>query len=554
MDSVIVIGLTVLTVCMSVGGAAGACVHVKNDDMLEYSCVGGNTVDLNTIPATVEKIRISNMHVPIITTDMFSRFGPTLWVLSCSHCDITDIEPNAFRSLVNLQQLSLDNNRLTTVKASWFEGFEYLTYLDLNYNQITKIEDGVFENLPSLVDFRLSGNRFECLNTQAMDNLQNLKRMFLSENPEFKCPNAISKFLDDREVSFDRDPEWKDIDEVSVGEVVPTDTTMVDERRTTYWSTTPPYRERLHLPPVVAPTEDTRSSYQAPSERAPASETIRYPLYAPVSVTTPNYRDRISQYPSIDPSPVTTTEDESDVPQYQRPPITDPYRAYVTTPQPSRYPPTQPWPSVSKEDDITEYNEYYERFDYSDEVTGTASLATSPTDRGASPPLLDPKNTPSTQSPEIYWTRNGILIEPNYPLPNPPWNPELDGDDTQTIGTEDFQTIGTEDTQTIGTEDTQTFKPAYVPQPPPPPELVQPAAPSDFLQVPYYEPTVTIRRPPPSVLQNYDEQSTTVAPLETTTDVPLPECPRSSSSPRRTLSIKETITFLVLIFLANIIV
>lgn len=215
MDTV-VFGFILLTVFMSVGGAAGTCEHVKNEDMLEYSCVGGHPVDLYSLPTEIEKIRINKMKIPIITADMFSRFGSNLWVLACSHCDILDIEPTAFQSLINLQQLSLDDNHLTTVKGSWFKGLNYLTYLDLNYNQITTIEDEVYENLPNLVDFRLSGNRFECLNIKAMENLKELKRIFLSENKEFKCPNAISKFLEDRDVNFSKDPEWKDFDEISI--------------------------------------------------------------------------------------------------------------------------------------------------------------------------------------------------------------------------------------------------------------------------------------------------------------------------------------------------
>lgn len=543
----IVIGLTLLTVFTSIGGAAGTCVHVENDDMLEYSCDGGDPRDLDTIPSVAEKIRISNMRIPIIKSDMFSRFGPTLWVLSCSHCGIEDIEPDAFRELKNLQQLSLDNNRLKIVKGAWFKSFEDLTYLDLNYNEITKIEDEVFEKLASLVDFRISGNRFECLNTIVMEHLQHLKRMFLSENPELKCPNAISEFLEYRDITFDRDPEWKDIDEVSVTEV-PISTTSEDERRA-YWLTTPPYREMSHLPPVVASTQDTRSSYHVSPERTPTPEVTRYPLYAPVSGTTVNYRDLISHFPSIvDSSPVTTTG-ETNVPQYRLPSNVNPYHPYLTTPQPSRYPSTQPWPPVSEVDDTTDYSKYYEPFGYSEEVSGTPSLAPSLIDRGGLSPLLDPRNTPSTEPPEITWTKNGILIEPNYPLPNPTWDPRLNG----------------ETTEVIPAEDSQVFSTPFTPPPPPPPpyvarpqqpELVQPAAPSDFLQVPYYEPTMTVRPPPPPpppVFQNYGEQSTMVVPLETTTDLPLPDCPRGSS-PSGTLSIKETITFIIFVFIANIIV
>ncbi|KAL2715130.1 hypothetical protein V1478_014828 [Vespula squamosa] len=526
MDTV-AFGFTFLTVVMSVGGAAGTCDQVKNEDMLEYSCVGGHPTDLYSIPTEVEKIRISKMKIPIITTDMFSRFGSNLWVLACSHCDIEDIEPNAFKSLINLQQLSLDDNRLTTVKGAWFKGLDYLTYLDLNYNEIRTIEDEVYENLPNLVDFRLSGNRFECLNRQAMENLKQLKRIYLSENHEFKCPNAISKFLDDRGISFNRDPQWKDIDEVS------DDSSMtVDHTETSIysWPSTSDYRKRIHFPSIVVTTEDTRSH-----DRTSISERTRYPLYAPVSVTTSDYNDIISQF-SSDSSSFVTTTNRPEVSRYQST-IVDPYRSYMTTTtqQPSRYPSTQPWPIVRKDETTTMDNEYYEQFDYSDEVTGASSLASSPTNQGALSSILDQKNILSTQPPEVYYTPNEILIEPNYPLPNPTFDPRFDSNDMETIKTEDVR---------------YTMRP-YV-RPPVPPEIVQPAAPNDFLQVPYYEPTVTIRRPlSPAV--NYEQQqqqqrqqSTDV--VETTTDKPFPECPNSS------FSIESTITLFFFTFLLNIIV
>nr|XP_050857005.1 uncharacterized protein LOC127066839 [Vespula vulgaris] len=523
---IVAFGFTFLTVFMSVGGAAGTCDHVRNEDMLEYSCVGGDPTDLYSIPTEVEKIRISKMKIPIITTDMFSRFGSNLWVLACSHCDISDIEPTAFQSLINLQQLSLDDNHLTTVKGAWFKGLDYLTYLDLNYNKITTIEDEVYENLPNVVDFRLSGNRFECLNRQAMENLKALKRIYLSENDEFKCPNAISKFLNDRGISFNKDPRWKDIDEVSDDDSMTVDRT---ETSIDYWPSTSDYRNKIYFPSVVVTTEDTRSP-----ERTSISERIRYPLYAPVSVTTSDYNDKISQFSSVDSSSFVTTTNKPEVPRHYST-IVDPYRSYMTTTtttqQPSRYPSTQPWPIVRKDETTIMDNEYHESFDYSDEVTGSSSLASSPTNRGALPPISDPKHILSTQPPEVYYTPNEILIEPNYPLPNPISDPQIEKNDMETIQMEDER---------------YTMRP-YV-RPPIIPEIVQPAAPNDFLQVPYYQPTVTIRRPlsPPV---NYEQQQQSTAVVETTTDKPFPECPSSSFSIKLT-----TTTLFFFIFLLNVIV
>ncbi|XP_018318160.1 uncharacterized protein [Mycetomoellerius zeteki] len=241
-----------------VGDVAASCRKVENEDMLEYVCEGGHPVDLTTIPETTEKLRIFRMPLHRITVDTFSRFGGNLWVLSCSHCEITDIDADAFRRLVNLQQLSLDNNRLTTVRSSWFEGLDSLTYLDLNYNDIRDIEDGVYTNLPSLVDLRISGNRLQCLNLDEMSYLKELKRIFLSENSDFACPHAVSKFLENQGVAFEQDPEWRRLTSDIINVHVPP--ILVEEDEEIDKEIVPAYRERLH--PSRPPSEESEESYK----------------------------------------------------------------------------------------------------------------------------------------------------------------------------------------------------------------------------------------------------------------------------------------------------
>lgn len=222
--------------------ASGACFHVDTRDLMEYSCTGGYVTDLNGIPEGVERLKISRMRIPIITPHTFSRFSESLLVLKCSECEISEIEPNAFSSMTYLQQLSLDNNRLSSVKASWIEGLRDLNYLDLTYNQIEDIEDDAFQYLGDVTDLRLSGNRLKCLNLDAMSQMGNLKRIFLNDNPNFQCPNAITKFLEDRNVTFQEDETWKDITQ----DIIPASRTNQQDWRTRpYPITTPVYRERI---------------------------------------------------------------------------------------------------------------------------------------------------------------------------------------------------------------------------------------------------------------------------------------------------------------------
>lgn len=175
----------------------------------DYSCVGGNISDLNSIPSNAEMIRISNMNVTRFAADTLKRFKSSLAVFTCSHCNIREIDIGAFQSLEYLEQIVLDNNHLTSVKSEWFSRDNYLTYVDLSYNEIEEIDSDVYARLPYLVELRLSGNRIECLNTEALSALRSLKHILIVEMPEFKCPQIVSKFLEKNNISATTDGTWK---------------------------------------------------------------------------------------------------------------------------------------------------------------------------------------------------------------------------------------------------------------------------------------------------------------------------------------------------------
>ncbi|XP_071646312.1 uncharacterized protein [Temnothorax longispinosus] len=370
MDSAATVVLLALLIAF-VGDAAASCREVTNEEMLEYFCEGGHPADLTTIPETTEKLRITKMPLRRITADTFARFGGNLWVLSCSHCEITDIDANAFRRLVNLQQLSLDSNRLTTVKASWFEGLDSLTYLDLNYNDIRDIEDGVYKNLPSLVDLRISGNRLRCLNLDEMSNLRELKRMFLSENSEFACPHAVSKFLENQGVAFEQDPEWRRLASDTIDVHVPP--SYVEEDR----ETLPAHRERLH-PDRRPPPEESEGPYGTRDRTfyPDSSEHHSRHRRPPTTTVRPRHQEdlsRVEQIPNTRPLPIPSSHQVMpySTPETPRAPpsedikmsgIDEPsrtghtsmYPTYETTPRwsyPTPYPPyiptreTTPYPS-----------------------------------------------------------------------------------------------------------------------------------------------------------------------------------------------------------------
>lgn len=504
------VGLFLFAVlCAGIGGVQGVCRHVENDDMIEYACMGGQLSDLNALPSSTGKIRISNMPIPRLTVDTFSRFGSDLWVLGCSYCQIMDIEPGAFRRLNNLQQLSLDNNHLSTVKESWLKGLDYLTFLDLNYNNIQSIEDGVFESLPSLVDLRLSGNRLECLNLASMSRLKDLRRMFITENSEFKCPNAVSAFLDSRGVSFEKDPEWRRLPADLVPVEMPMDYDTDDEETITEELTTPlpAYRERLHPTSYTPPPTVQSTSAYVPPRLYTTEEVVYRPTY-----NTPDWRTT---------SKPTTVFYEDSIQGTTTPPHGNTIRIHLAT-FPAQEPTTtlRSWPrfpeSTSAKPDLPPYSphenqgkQYLEEPDYMSPVD-SLPLAPSPDDRHQAPSYQEPNMNHDTDLVEIDW-RGGSTDPSNmeYP-PNP------------NSGPPEYRVPSVDPP-----EPTHYVRPVSYSQP----EMVQPASADNVYQAPYYEHGVTVHSPPLVVNQPQQEEVTPgIVPIETTTDKPLPNCPTRNLS------------------------
>lgn len=511
--------LLLCVLCACVGTVQSACRHVPNDDMLEYSCVGGQLSDLNDLPASTGKILISNMPIQVITRDTFARFGSDLWVLRCNYCGIRDIEPGAFQHLQNLQQLSLDNNQLTTIGESWFRGLDYLTYLDLNYNAISTIDDGVFQTLPSLVDLRLSGNRLECLNLDAMSKLKELKRMFLTENPQFKCPNVVSTFLENHGVNFERDPEWNRITEDLVPAELPSDYDLDYYDSTTIENTPlPPYRERLHLTPSTPPPEQPPTSPYVPPRIQTTEEVIHFrPVY-----NTPDWRTSQMQ---TTPIPEVYDKEYEEVDENTRPYVPS---STIAPLEPATDPPNQQsgvdettlgsWPRLPESSNIRpEFPLYpphgnedsrYDQPAYSSEVN---PFPLAPVQQ-QTPPFVESNVDRATESNVIHWQQTVTAPLDNYPQYVYTAPPEYRVPPSAIPPKEEVPKI-------VGRLPSDT------------PSLIQPASPDNVYQPPYYEHAVTVHAPPPV------SDPIAAQPGPTTTDKPLPNCPSSSSTVQRSLGL-----------------
>ncbi|XP_008210034.1 leucine-rich repeat extensin-like protein 6 [Nasonia vitripennis] len=297
-----------LLVQLGASQVGAVCVKVESQSTdPKFVCEGGSIADLDAVPNTVEELQISNMPIGRITESTFARFGRNLLVLVCTNCSISDIDDRAFRRLSNLQHLRLDNNRIKDVRAVWFEGLGDLSYLDLNNNGIERIDSEVFRNAPNLADLRFSGNRLECLDIESISRLQGLMRLYVNENPNFGCPNALKRFLIERHLESPSDPEWSSVVQDRVQAIgfgantppvppqyYPSSTPPAYTRPR--WTEVPPTSPPTEPPTTLPPTQPPRRPYvpETIQPSSPDSSFSMQPPYYPPQVT----QQQINNYQS----------------------------------------------------------------------------------------------------------------------------------------------------------------------------------------------------------------------------------------------------------------
>lgn len=128
-------------------------------------CNGGSVADIDKIRGSITSININNMPIGRMDGTLFSRFTDSLTNVSCSHCRLIDIEPNAFSGLTKLTELHLTHNNLRKIKAVWFGETLPLTKLYLGNNKIDEIDEQAFRRLPELRHLGLDGNNLRELFT-----------------------------------------------------------------------------------------------------------------------------------------------------------------------------------------------------------------------------------------------------------------------------------------------------------------------------------------------------------------------------------------------------
>jgi Leucine-rich repeat (LRR) protein len=118
-----------------------------------------------------------------------------LEVLNLEDNKISEIESNAFNSLISLQALILSKNRLDYLQRDLFNVLDNLKYLYLSQNNISYIQALQFDNLLKLEVLDLSFNQLHAIYKDGFNRLSNLRDLFLNGN-YFKMVNGSFNGLD----------------------------------------------------------------------------------------------------------------------------------------------------------------------------------------------------------------------------------------------------------------------------------------------------------------------------------------------------------------------
>ncbi len=97
--------------------------------------------------------------------------------------NLTNLQPNDFEGLTELEKISITNTKITTLPARIFKDNKQIVKLQLGYNAITSLPEDIFQGLGSLQQVSLVYNNLTSISDKLFKDLVNLKSISLHTNP-----------------------------------------------------------------------------------------------------------------------------------------------------------------------------------------------------------------------------------------------------------------------------------------------------------------------------------------------------------------------------------
>ncbi|MEQ2311827.1 hypothetical protein AMECASPLE_024536 [Ameca splendens] len=142
----------------------------------------------------LETFKAVNVYEQALDVDTF-RFNTQLNSLTLTGSDMTDLKPELFRPIRNLQILDLSGSMLKYVNFLMQANLSALRYLKLAHNEIMVIDEVVFSSLPSLTFLDLSNNPFtcDCSNAGFIQWAKNNKQTQVANTHQYVCSFPADK-------------------------------------------------------------------------------------------------------------------------------------------------------------------------------------------------------------------------------------------------------------------------------------------------------------------------------------------------------------------------
>ncbi|CRK97951.1 CLUMA_CG011324, isoform B, partial [Clunio marinus] len=140
----------------------------------------GNLVHLEELDLSFNILTKNNLD-----GEIFSCESSTIKRLRLSYNLLTDIVPEIFKCIKNLEELYLDNNPFMVVQHDAFSAFTYLQELrrlDLSRMNLSFLPQTIFNATRKLEVLKLDGNEFKII-PKALKFAENLQELSLNANP-----------------------------------------------------------------------------------------------------------------------------------------------------------------------------------------------------------------------------------------------------------------------------------------------------------------------------------------------------------------------------------
>lgn len=154
-----------------------ACVSKLKDD---GELLAVHRIQLNLKDRECLSIRFRRLDLDILK-DWFIEL-PALKVLDLRSCQLKELEPTIFQSLVNLEELYLFYNFIECLDAETFSSLKSIKNLQLNHNQICELDRNLFQGLSQLKELDLSSNSIRVIPEGLFRDLASLEILNLNEN------------------------------------------------------------------------------------------------------------------------------------------------------------------------------------------------------------------------------------------------------------------------------------------------------------------------------------------------------------------------------------